>query len=226
MKKYTTLYFDLDNTLLDFHAAEREALTSLLRLHKIPFGEEEIKLYSKINQSYWERFERGEIEKKEIYAGRFRTFLESVGENGDPEKMAVDYFSFLSLNCDFIEGATEILDYVKGEGYILCATTNGMAKTQYNRIEKSGLNNYFDYIFVSETTGAQKPEKEYFDYAVEHSEEKDRSKILVIGDSMSSDILGGINAGIDTCWYNPKGDKGKYTPTYEIKDLDELKNIL
>lgn len=226
MKKYTTLYFDLDNTLLDFHAAEREALTSLLKLHKIPFSEEEIKLYSKINQSYWERFERGEIPKKEIYAGRFRTFLEAVDQSGDPEQMAVDYFSFLSLNCDFIEGATDILDYVKAKGYILCATTNGMAKTQYNRIEKSGLNNYFDYIFVSETTGSQKPEKEYFDYAVEHSAEKDRSKILVIGDSMSSDILGGINAGIDTCWYNPKGDKGKYTPTYEIKDLDELKNIL
>ncbi len=226
MKKYTTLYLDLDNTLLDFYAAERQAISSLLELHNIPFGEKEIKLYSGINQSYWEMFERGEIEKQEIFAGRFKTFLETVNRKGDPEKMAKDYFGLLSEGCQLMEGAKDILDYLKSKGYILCATTNGVASTQYKRIKNSGLHPYFDYVFVSETTGRQKPEKEYFDYVLEHSPEKDKEKILIIGDSMSSDILGGINSGLDTCWFNPDGTDAKYPVQYEINDLSELKNIL
>lgn len=226
MIKYTTLYLDLDNTLLDFLAAEKEAIASLLKLHKIPFDDEVIKLYSRINQDYWERFERGEIQKQEIFAGRFETFLEAVDCSGNPEKMAKDYFGFLSEGCQLMEGALEILEYLKSKNYILCATTNGVAKTQYKRIEKSGLDKYFDYVFVSETTGRQKPEKEYFDYVLEHSPEKDKSKILIIGDSMSSDILGGINFSVDTCWFNPAKSEAKYKFNYEIKKLSELKSIL
>ena len=205
MKKYTTLYFDLDNTILDFTATEHNAVEQLLKLHNLPVSDEIIAKYSAINQSWWERFEKGEIEKSQIFEGRFKTFIEFYGFKASSEKMAADYFGLLASGHDVIDGAEAVLKYVKNNGYTVCITTNGISKTQYRRIAESGLKRYFDYVFVSEQAGHQKPEKEYFDYVMANSPEKDKSKIIVIGDSQSSDILGGINFGVDTCWLNPKG---------------------
>ncbi len=224
--KYTTLYLDLDNTILDFFASEKTAIKSLLRLHTLPDSDEVAALYSKINQSYWERFERGEIPKSGIFEGRFKTLLEALGETRDTAKMAEDYFSLLAAGHDVMAGAEDFLQYIKQKGYTVCITTNGVSRTQYRRIDESGLKQYFDYVFVSEDAGCQKPEKGYFEYAMAHSPEKDKSKILVIGDSQSSDILGGINFGIDTCWLNPAGVNGKNIPTYTVKALAEIKDIL
>ncbi len=224
--KYSTLYFDLDNTLLDFSAAERNAITQLLKLYELPSDSATAALYSSINRSYWERFERGEIKKQEIFAGRFESLLAALGQERDAVRMGDDYFKLLSEGHDMIEGAEEILKYLKLKGYTICITTNGVSFTQYKRIKESGLKKYFDYIFVSEDAGHQKPEKEYFDYVLQNSPEKDTSKILVIGDSQSSDILGGINSGLDTCWYNPSKQKGKYPTSYEIDDILKLKSFL
>lgn len=226
MKKYTTLYFDLDNTLLDFYKSEYKAIKALLKMHDLPDGDEQAKLYSIINKEYWERFERGEIEKTEIFEGRFITLLEKLGATRDSKKMSQDYFALLSRGSDVMDGAVQILEWVRGEGYTVCATTNGVATTQYRRIEESGLGVYFDYVCVSEDAKHQKPEREYFDYVMANTAEKDPAKILVIGDSMSSDILGGINAGLDTCWYNPNNLTATHTPTYEITTLEQLKDIL
>lgn len=226
MKKYTTIYFDLDNTILDFTATEKNAITQLLGLHNMPISDEIIKKYSAINQSWWERFEKGEIEKQEIFAGRFRSFIEFYGFDGDPEKMATDYFSLLAAGHDIMDGADEVLRYVKEKGYTVCITTNGVSRTQYRRIDECGLKQYFDYVFVSEDAGHQKPEKEYFEYAMANSPEKDKSKIIVIGDSLSSDILGGINFGVDTCWLNEKGKAAVHKPTYEITNIMQIKDIL
>lgn len=226
MKKYTTIYFDLDNTLLDFTATEKAAITQLLQLHNLPISDEIIKTYSKINQSWWERFEKGEIEKSQIFEGRFKTFLEFYGFKASSEKMSADYFGLLASGHDVIDGAEAVLKYVKNNGYTVCITTNGISKTQYRRIAESGLKRYFDYVFVSEQAGHQKPEKEYFDYVMANSPEKDKSKIIVIGDSQSSDILGGINFGVDTCWLNPKGQEAVNIPTYEIENILQIKNIL
>lgn len=226
MKKYTSLFLDLDNTLLDFDMAEKVAVRKVLQSHSLPFDDDAITNYSAINKSYWERFERGEIPKNAIYEGRFKSFVEFYSLTADTAAIATEYMSNLSEGYFKIEGADEILTYLKESGYFLYATTNGMCTTQYKRIKNSGLEPYFNGIFVSEDIGHQKPEKEYFDYIINHIGEKDKSKILVVGDSLSSDILGGINAGIDTCWYNPKGVAAKYQTTFEIKDLQELKNIL
>ncbi len=226
MKKYTTIYFDLDNTLLDFHKSEYKAIKALLELHGLPSGDYQAKLYSDINREYWERFERGEIKKEDIFVNRFETLLNKLGAKGNIQKMSEDYFSILSKCHDVMDGAEEILRWIKGRGYTVCATTNGVALTQYRRIEESGIGEYFDFICVSEDAGHQKPEKEYFDYVLFHTAEKDKSRILIIGDSMSSDILGGINAGIDTCWYNPNGKSVTHIPTYEISTLEQLKYIL
>lgn len=224
--KYTTIYFDLDNTLLDFTASEGKAIRRLLKTYNLPCTDEVATRYSKINQSWWERFERGEIKKQDIYAGRFQTLLDYLGEERDAEAMALDYFGFLSDGHDVIEGAEAVLETLKSKGYTICVTTNGVSNTQYKRIGESGLKKYFDYVFVSEQAGHQKPERAYFEYVMANSPEKDKTKIIVIGDSQSSDILGGINAGLDTCWYNPKGDSAVYTSTYEINDIKDILNIL
>lgn len=226
MKNYTTIYFDLDNTLLDFTKTEHKAILRLLNMHKLPANDEIALLYSKINQSFWEAFERGDIKREEIFEGRFKKLLCELKSVGDTKAMARDYFECLASGHDLVEGAEDILKYLKGYGYKLYATTNGVSNTQYRRIRESGLEPYFDGVFISENTGHQKPEKEYFDYVIENTDEKDRRRILIIGDSQSSDILGGVNSGIDTCWYNPKKALPLHPSKYEISSLLELKKIL
>ena len=224
--KYTSLFLDLDNTLLDFNKAEYFAAKKLFEKYGLPYDDEAIKTYSSINSVFWKRFESGEIEKNEIYENRFKAFCEHYDMTADTAQMSKDYFINLSEGYYTVDGTFDILDYLKTKGYYLYATTNGMSLTQYKRIEKSGLKPYFDKVFVSEDAGHQKPEKEYFEYVLKNIPEKYKSKILIVGDSQSSDILGGINIEIDTCWYNPKGDKGAYIPKYQIKNLFELKKIL
>ena len=224
--KYTTLYFDLDNTLLDFSASEKAAISKLLSAYGIEPKPEYASTYSKINKTVWGRFERGEIAREEIFESRFIEFTETIGVKVDTAKMSNDYFSFLAEGHDVLPGAKEVLEYLKGKGYTVCATTNGVSKTQHKRIAESGLEKYFDYLFISEDTGHKKPEKAYFDYVLDNTPEKDKRRILVIGDSQSSDILGGINAGIDTCWLNAAGETAIYASTYEIGNISQLKNIL
>lgn len=224
--EYTSLFLDLDNTLLDFYKAEAEAVRLVLDEFSLPSDQKTVKLYSEINRSYWEQFERGEIPKNAIFEGRFKTLLSVLGEERNTAAISDSYCKKLAQGYFKIEGAEEILAYLKNRGYKLYATTNGFSFTQYNRIEKSGLAPFFDKVFISEDAGFQKPEKEYFDYCIANIEEKDRSKILIVGDSQSSDILGGINAGIDTCWFNQDFTVAKYKSKYEISNLNELKNIL
>ena len=224
--EYTSLFLDLDNTLLDFYKAEEMAIKSVLCMYSLPCDDKTVKLYSDINRSYWEQFERGEIPKEAIFEGRFKTLLSVLGVERDYSAIAKNYGIKLSEGYYKMDGADDILTYLKGKGYKLYATTNGFKFTQDNRIKHSGLDVYFDKIFISEEAGYQKPDKEYFDYCIDNIEEKDRSKILIVGDSQSSDILGGINAGIDTCWFNVDFKTAKYKSRFEISDLYELKNIL
>lgn len=226
MNKYSSIFLDIDNTILDFYMAESVAIKEVLRSHSLPYDEKTVKLYSAINQSYWERFEKGEILKSEIFEGRFKSLLEALSLEGDTAQIAKDYFNELSCGYYKMDGAEEILEYLKSSGYKLYATTNGIALTQFRRIKNSGIEPYFDKIFVSEEAGCQKPEKEYYDYVIEHIEEKDKSKMLIIGDSQSSDILGGINSGIDTCWFNFNNGQPKYESKYVITRLCELMKIL
>lgn len=224
--KYTSLFLDLDNTLLDFNKAEKMAAEVTLSEFNLPSDQKTISLYSDINRSFWQSFERGEIPKNAIFEGRFKTLLSILKEERDIKAVSEFYCKSLSLAYFKMDGADEVLTYLKNKGYKLYATTNGFAFTQYNRIEKSGLGKYFDKIFVSEDMKAQKPEKEYFEACIQNIPEKDTKRILVIGDSQSSDILGGINAGLDTCWFNADNAEPKYKTDYVIKNLIELKNIL
>ena len=226
MKEYKILFLDLDNTLLDFNKSESSAIRQVLSDFSLPCDDIAVETYSKINDSYWKRFEKGEIQKDDIFEGRFKTFLEHYNLKADTSAISKAYFLALAETYFVIDGAIDILEYLKGKGYYLCATTNGVASTQYNRIKNSRLEPYFDKVFVSETVGFQKPQKEYFQFVLDNIPFSDKTTALIIGDSQSSDILGGINSGIDTCWYNPKSEKPIYPSKFEIKSLCEIKTIL
>ena len=152
---YTSLLLDLDDTLLDFKMAEAHAIRNVLSENGLPCDNEAVKTYSAVNKSYWERFERGEIPKSAIFTGRFETLLKIFGRTGDPEALSAEYAAGLSEGYFTVDGAFEILDYLKENGYMLYAATNGLSSTQYRRIAGSGLEPYFGMLFVWEDARCQ-----------------------------------------------------------------------
>lgn len=203
-KKYTTILFDADNTLLDFDKDEDEALKKVMRDYHLPITEENCNEYKKINSALWKRFEKGEITKMDIKTTRFKTFLGFMGitEGFDAFEVNEAYLAYLTQGGNTIDGAVEVCKALKEKGYDLYIVTNGIANTQANRLKRSGLLPCFSKVFVSETVGFQKPMKEFFHSVLGGVKEKDKSKIIVIGDSLSSDIKGAQNAGLDYIWYN------------------------
>lgn len=224
MKKYTTLLFDADNTLLDFTLAEKNAIKNTCNSYGIAYTDEIGRLYSAINDSLWKQFEKGEIERAEIKIERFRRLTERMGMAVSPEKMAQTYIKELSLQAPLMEGAEEMLQKLKAQ-YDMYIVTNGNAPVQRSRLAISGLLKFFGKVFISEEMGAQKPKKEFFDKVIEQIPEKDRTKICIIGDSMSSDIQGGINAGLDTCWFKKYETKELFKPTYRAESFEEILKI-
>ncbi|MBR3593066.1 MAG: YjjG family noncanonical pyrimidine nucleotidase [Clostridia bacterium] len=223
--KYTTLLFDNDNTLMDFYAAERQGIKRAFVANNIPYTEEILRHYSAVNQSFWEKYERGEIEKSEIYVGRFVQFKKETGFKFDPPKVAADYIDALRFGYDCIDGAVDLLKSLC-DTYDIYIVTNGEQRTQDQRIAHSGLLPYCKGVFVSEVTGYQKPHIGYFNYVFDHINEKDKSKILMIGDSPSADIAGGKAAGLDTCFVNLFGRSCDTEPTYEITALKDFYKCL
>ncbi len=226
MKKYTTLFVDLDGTIFDFLKTENIAVKSTFKKNGTPITEKQARIYSDINLSYWEKYERGEIKKEEIYVNRFKTFIEKEGLNAEAQKISDDYFDELASRHFLFDGAEEVLKYLKDKGYFLCATTNGVSKTQYRRIRESGIDKYFGLICVSEDAKANKPDKAYFDYVISRCPEKDRAKILVIGDSQSSDVLGALNSGLDICFFNERNETARYPVDFEIHKISDIMGIL
>lgn len=230
MKKFTTLLFDADNTLLDFLKDERQALIKALTHFGVPATEENIKIYSDINQGMWKQLEKGEITKPELKRTRFKKFFEAIGFQCDQEPLTVNehYLSLLGEGGNTLEGAVETVKALHKEGYELHIVTNGIAATQAKRLSRSGLMPYINEVFVSESIGYQKPRKEYFDAVLKKISEKDKSKILVIGDSLSSDIKGAMNASLPCCWLNHSGEKlpEEYEVDFEIRDVREVLGVV
>ncbi len=223
--KYKTLLFDSDDTLLDFKAAERQALEKAMLSLSLPFNKEFANIYSLANAVYWKAFEKGEISKEEIYIGRFKLFLENINLDFNAEKLSHLYESFLKKQFDLIDGAKDICESLYGI-YDMYIVSNGNVKVQLPRLDGSGLRKYFKDVFVSEKVGCGKPKKEFFDYVFKAIGVTDKSKVLIIGDSISSDILGGINAGIDTCLFGESKNISEIKPTYTVKNHKELKKLL
>lgn len=230
MSEYTCVLFDIDETILDFGADEKAALSSALLSFGVEPKDELISLYSKINLSLWKRHEKGEIEKKDVLRLRFYQFIEESGISKEinPEEIAAAYEDNLCLGGTLKDGAMELLKSVKRQGLKIYAVTNGTKRTQTNRFKRSGIDEAFDKIFISEEMGCQKPMKEFFDIVFKSIDEKDRRKIILVGDSLSSDITGAVNAGIDSIWLNENNSTNTLSiaPTYTAQSLTEVLKII
>ncbi|SOC41055.1 YjjG family noncanonical pyrimidine nucleotidase [Ureibacillus acetophenoni] len=227
MKHYQTLLFDLDDTLLDFGKAENQALEKLFMELNIPLDENMKETYKMFNTGLWIAHEEGKIGRDELVNTRFAIFFDHYGKKVDGVEYETKYRSYLDEGHQLIDGAMELIQALH-QKYDLYIVTNGVITTQEKRLKDSGLAQYFRHVFVSEEVGYQKPRIEFFEYVFNHLGNVDLDKTLIIGDSLTSDIQGGANAGIDSCWFNPhrKINNTGVQPTYEIKMLEELQLML
>ncbi len=227
LKQYQTLLFDLDDTLLDFGQTENQALMKLFTELQLPLTDDMKETYKMFNTGLWRAHEEGKIERDELVNTRFAIFFEHYGKKVDGVEYERKYRNYLDEGHHLIDGALELIQelYQKYDLYIV---TNGVVSTQERRLKDSGLAPYFRHVFVSEEVGYQKPRKEFFDYVFQHLGKVELDKTLIIGDSLTSDIKGGLNVGIDTCWFNPHRIVNNLAvkPTYEIAELEELKRIV
>lgn len=227
MKKYKWLLLDADDTLLDFKRAEHDALTETLKEAGISADGETVGRYSRINDALWKALERGEVTKARLRTLRFERFFSDMGFSADPEITARRYETHLSEKSYLIPGAEEICREL-AKKYGLYVITNGIAFIQHSRIEHSGLCPYLNGLFISEEVGAEKPKKDFFDYVCARIEGFDPRFALVVGDSLTSDISGGLAYGMDTCWVNAFGKPlpAGIDVTYVIRDISELPGLL
>ncbi len=221
------LFLDLDDTILDFHKAEHIAIGKTLDSFGLTPSEEVRARYSAINKAHWERLERKELTREQVLVGRFATLFSEYGIVADPVQCARRYEDFLSVGHYFLPGAEETLE-ILSQKYRLYLASNGTAKVQAGRLKSANIGHYFERIFVSQEIGANKPSQEYFQRCFAQIEDFDPKQAMMVGDSLTSDILGGRNAGIATCWVNPqhKQSTQEITPDYEIEYFHQLPALL
>ena len=221
------LFLDLDDTILDFHKAERIALAKTFRAFGADPTETVLNRYHVINKEHWERLERREITREQTLLGRFQALFQEMGIPVDPEAVAREYEKNLSIGHYFLPGAEEAVASLS-EKYELYLASNGTASVQKGRLTSANLYRYFRQVFVSQEIGYNKPSREYFDACFARIPGFDRKKAMIVGDSLTSDILGGKNAGIRTCWVNASHASGRtdILPDYEIEALSQLEALL
>ena len=225
--KYEFLLFDADHTLFDFKKSEYFALKEALDFYSLPSTDEVIERYSVINVKYWKMLERGEIDKKSLMLARFVEFAREYGFEDKAETLSDLYMSNLSHQAHLFDGALEMIEKLSKK-YRLFIITNGVKSTQDGRFGLSPITKYFEKIFISEVIGYEKPHREFFDAVSRCIDGYVKERAIVIGDSLSSDIVGAINSGLDCIWYNPKEKEAPkdYNITYTVKSFDEILEIL
>lgn len=220
------LFIDLDDTILDFKKAEHVAVKKTLADFGVEPTEEVCSRYSIINQQHWEAMERKEMTRQQVLVGRFAVLFQELGVDVDAEECSQQYTKNLSIGHYFLPGARESVEALSGK-YKLYMTSNGTAWVQRSRLESADIEKFFLDIFISQEIGYNKPAPEYFAGCFAKIPDFDPAKAMIVGDSLSSDILGGKNAGIATCWVNPRHKSaGDIVPDYEIEDLTQLENLL
>ena len=225
---YKFLLFDLDHTLLDFDTSEDVALTQLLKEEGVADIQAYKDYYVPMNKSLWKDLELKKITKKELVNTRFSKLFSHFGIEKDGIYLAEHYQFYLAQQGQVFSGAMELLDSLIDRGYELYAATNGITTIQTGRLEQSGIAPYFKEIFISEQLHTQKPDAAFYEKIGARIPNFDKDHALMIGDSLSADIQGGNNAGIDTIWYNPHHleNKTQAQPTYEVDSYQALLEIL
>ena len=221
------LFLDLDDTILDFQKAEHVALSKTLRGFGLEPTETVLKRYNLINKAHWEALERKELTREQVLLGRFQVLFEEMGISAEPVKVARAYEHNLSIGHWFLPGAEEAVARLSRK-YKLYLASNGTASVQKGRMTSANLYRFFENVFVSQEIGVNKPAVEYFEKCFAQIPGFDKTKAIIVGDSLTSDILGGQNAGIATCWVNPHHKQGRpdIRVDYEIEALSQLEDLL
>ena len=221
--KYDVILFDADETLFDFKKSEREAFKNA-----IDYDESyHLQIYQEINTAIWKEFEEGLITQAKLKIERFERLATRLGVTFDAQAFSTSYMKHLADASFLYEGALEFIDSLS-KVCTLSIITNGLTDVQTKRIGQSIIAPYFKDIVISEAVKVSKPNPKIFELALNNINHQDKTTVLMVGDSLTSDIQGGINFGIDTCWYNPnkKENKSDLSPTYEVADFEQLKAII
>ena len=223
---YKILLFDLDDTLLDFAANETDALSKLFQMHGYNLSEELLGVYNSVNKKLWVDYENGDIVLADVLNSRFSKTMSKLGIEVDGVEWEKEYRELLGNGCQLMEGALEICQSLSST-HRLFIITNGITKTQIKRLKQSGLYVFFEDVFISQSIGFQKPTLEFFDYVMSHIKDFDIKEALIIGDSLNTDIKGGLLTGIDTCWVNRNSIESfpEIQSTYTVGSLGEVYDI-
>lgn len=221
--KYEVVLFDADGTLFDFGRAESYALELAFEDSGLTFHARYFTDYSIVNLEAWQQFERGEITSGELRLLRFERFCARAGVDVEPERLSKKYLSRLAEAAFLLDGAAEVVRTLS-KSCRLAIVTNGLTDVQHGRFGRSPICSHFEEIVISEEVGTQKPDPAIFAYTLNRMGHEDKSTVLMVGDSLSSDIQGGVNFGIDTCWFNPSGGAppAAPTPSYVVDDLAKI----
>lgn len=223
------VFWDVDATLLNFEVSEGISLRECLKSYGVDITDAELSVYRKINRSYWERFERKEIVKQHVYMGRFVDFFALLG---------VKHISIIDFNAayqlaigrNFVpeDGALEACEELRRQGCRQYVVSNGSGVAQHAKLRGSGLDEYMEDIFISEEMGTEKPDPHFFELCAQRIKNYDKKRTVIIGDSLTSDMQGGNNAGIRCCWFNPKGlpAPAQLRIDYDIRSLREIPAVL
>ncbi len=225
--KYETILLDFDDTIVDFHDAEDRAFEYLAHQFKLDPTPKNLALFKEVNQAHWEAFQENKLTKEEVLTERFINYFKRFGMEVNGHEADVTFRDGLATApVKYFPQTIEAIEYMSQHAKVYIVT-NGVEDTQLRRLTQTPLENIMHDIFISEVTGFQKPMPEFFDYVFDRIDAQ-RESSLIIGDSLTSDIKGGINAGIDTCWFNyrNKANASNIQPDYEIKNLSEIKSII
>ena len=226
--KYEVILFDADETLYDFKKSEREAFKNTMLKFNINYDESyHLKIYQEINTVLWKEFEQGLITQESLKIERFKRLSDRLEVSFDETNFAKLYMEYLADASFLYDDSMELIETLN-KSYRLAIVTNGLTLVQDKRIRKSIIANFFETIVISEEILISKPNPKIFEHTLNNINFFDKNKVLIVGDSLSSDIQGGTNFGIDTCWYNPKKiiNETSIKPTYEVSNFDELKSLL
>lgn len=223
------IFWDIDGTLLDFEYAEKASLYKLFKKYNLGHLDDEmVERYSNINHEYWKKLEKGEITKKEVLLNRFLDFFNLYGiDTSVVEAFNSDYQVSLGEFAEFNPHGKEVVEYFAGE-VLQVGVTNGSKIAQNGKLKLSGLDKLLDYVFISEDIGVEKPNVEFFDKVFKEIGTYPKNQMIIIGDSLTSDIQSGNNLGILTCWYNKHHEENKLglRVDFEVDDLDNVKYLI
>lgn len=221
------LFLDLDDTILDFHKAERIALARTFRAFGLEPTEEVLNRYHQINQLHWQMLERGELTRAQVLLQRFSSLFAEMGIECDAPAIAKSYEHNLGIGHYFLPGAEEAVKALSKK-YRLFLASNGTQSVQHSRLTSAGLYPFFEKVFVSQEVGFDKPSTQYFQAVFSQIPGFDPKRAIIVGDSLTSDILGGIRAGIRTCWVNSAHHPAnpQIPADYEIEGIHQLEALL